>query len=329
MVRNRILNDIEWDSFLKMNLNSSVFQTPGWAQYMMKSHKNYKALPFCFDFTDGTQILWSVLQQPYRKLFYRLEAMPFGLYGRPIINGIWSPEKGKEILHSILSGRNIELTYSEYPFSESIDFELPVGVIQKVKSVSTHILCLTETWDEMFEVKFSSRIRNQVRRAKKEGLEVRTGVSAEDIDNFYDLYKISTKKWGYKEPPYTKHFFSSIINCRLDFFKLLLVVDKGSIIAGGIFIEDSDSVLYWFSAMDESVEKKFPMYLLLSYAINEAITKRKKYFNMGASGENEGVRRFKELWGATPIIYNQYIFKRDRVHKQIDRISKVFNVIRN
>lgn len=329
LIQRRILNnDRDWQAIFDPSLNSSVFQSLDWAHRMERCLKSCVAKPFFFEFVDGTQIVWSTLKYPTRRLFHRLEAMPLGLYGRPIIHGEWNAEKGREILRSILAGRCLEMQYVEDPIRNHLSFLLPRELVQEVRPAETHILDLAESWDVMWEKKFSARIRNQVRRAEKEGLTVRPGLSREDVEKFYLLYELSTKIWGYSQPPYSKQYFLSLMDNAPDALQLLLVDDQERSVAGGIFIEDTEFVLYWFGAMDRIAERKFPTYLLLSHVIREAINKGKRYLNMGASGNLKGVRQFKELWGAKPVPYNILVFKRHQLIKQIDRAAKILRIIR-
>lgn len=330
LVRRSILNrsDKDWQAIFDSNPSSSVFQSPDWANRMEHCLKPWIAKSFIFEFADGTKVIWPILQIPSRRMFYRMEAMPLGLYGRPIIHGEWSPEKGKEILRSILAGRCIEMQYVEDPICNPLSFLLPRGIIQEVHTAETHLLELAESWDVMWEKKFSPRIRNQVRRAEKEGLEVRQALSKGDVEKFYLLYELSTKTWGYNQPPYSKQFFLNLMDNPPETLRLLLVEDHEKPVAGGIFIEDTEFVLYWFGAMDMIAERKFPTYLLLSHVIRESIDKGKRYLNMGASGKLDGVRWFKELWGAKPVSYNILVFKRHQLIKQMDKGAKIFRTIR-
>lgn len=329
VVQKIILNSgKDWQTIFDTNSGYSVFQSFDWAQCMERCLDSYVTKPFFFDFADGTKIMWSMLQHPVKKVFNCLEAMPLGLYGRPIIQGEWSPEKGREILHHILAGRCIEMQYVENPLYEHLNFLLPKGIIREVHHVETHLLNLTESWDIMWENVFSPRIRNQVRKAEKEGLKVRLGSSIEDVEKFYSLYELSTLDWGYTQPPYSKQFFLNLMDNANNTIQLLLVEDHEKAIASGIFIEDVDFVLYWFGVMDKIAERKFPVYLMLSHVIHEAIIKGKKYLNMGASGKLDGVRKFKELWGAKPMPYDIVVFRKYHLIKRLSRNLKKLRAIR-
>lgn len=329
LLEKSILDNKEWRLFITKYPSGSVFQTPAWAKCMINCSPLYESKPFLFKFTDGTQVLWSTIQYPIKKFFLCLKALPFGIYGRPLVCGSWSQSKGQEILNSILSWRNIEMVYAEDPLSEPLDFKLPKGIVKEVHAVSTHVLELESEWNIMWEKRFSSRIRNQIRRAEKEGLVVRQSATNLDILEFYGLYELTAKRWGLAKAPHSQHFFTSLLDSCPGMLKLLLVEDNGKCVAGGIFVEDNESVLYWFSAMDEVSVKKFPVYLLLGHVIRDAIDKKKKFFNMGASGELVGVKHFKEMWGARPKEYNLIIFRRIGLFKKIEKAAALINRFKN
>jgi len=321
--RGLLKSDKDWQAIFDATPGASVFQSPDWARRMERCLGSHLARPYSFEFADGTQVVWPTLQRPMRRVFNYLEAMPLGIYGTPIIRGEWSPEKGREILRSVLAGRCLEMRYVEDPTREALSFLLPSGVTQQVRLTETHILDLPATWDTMWQTRFSKNMRNQVRKAEKQGLTLRRGRSAAEVDSFYRLYQECTKIWGYGRPPHSREYFLTLMDNAPDALQLLLVEDHGKAVAGSILVEDAESVLAWYGAMDRIVAKKCPTRFLLSHVVREAIGDGKKYLNMGASGHLEGVRTFKELWHCRPVAYSTIVFRRQHLMDRIDGGSRI------
>jgi len=328
LIRSQILNDASWrEIFCSISSNYSVFQSPDWINCMERCTKSGVAKVFHFEFADGSQVFWPFLQYPMGRVFTSFTAMPFGVYGKPIVIGRWSPKKGGEILHMIMRGWNMQLTYVENPLDERIDFLLPAGITLEVRKCETHILELAPSWDVMWLNTFTNRIRRQVRVAEKSGLTIRPGFTNHDIEEFYRLYQLESKEWGYEKSPYSLQFFLDLLNSSCNNIKLLLAEEQARVIAGMIYVEDNNSLLCWFGTKDKTIEDKFPTYYLFSHVIHEAIKQEKKFLNLGASGNLEGVRRFKEMWHAKPVSYNVLIFRRQSAINSIEKVSALYHYL--
>lgn len=302
-----LLTTPEWQEFLTALPTASFFQSPAWMHRLERCLPGLISRPYCFRFDDGTRILWPVMHKANR-LFYRLAALPLGLYGSPLVEGTWSRWKGQAILNALVSGRVRNLQYVEHPLLARLELDCPPGITQECQTSETHVLPLDADWETTWAT-FPARVRNQVRRAEKEGLHVRAGTSAHDIDTFYALYTLTARGWGQEPPPYSRDFFTALFDPPDAHIQLLLVELEQTAVAAGIFVEDTASVLYWFGAMDREYACIFPNYLLLTDRIRHAIAHGKRYFNMGASDRLGNVRHFKELWHAEPVPYRHFTYK--------------------
>jgi hypothetical protein len=331
LVRTRLASEQEWQEFSRSCTSPCVFQSSVWVHRMSNCLGGYQVRPFLFEFTDNTRVLWPLLQHSMRRIFRRLEAIPLGLYGNPLIQGEWHPEKGEQILRALLNKSCLELHYFENPLScgSGLEFGLPSGISHTVKKMETHVLTLQETWEAFWTTRLSSRLRNKVRKAQNAGLQVRRCRNAQEVDQFYEIYVQASRQWGYAQPPYPRKFFHRLLENGPDCWWLSLVVDQSKAVAGAIFVEDEASLLYWFGALDRSSGDRYPMVLLFAHVIQEAIEKNKRYLNLGASGALTGVRQFKELWHAEPVSYRFHLFRRWRVTQSLGKVSRILHAAKH
>ena len=307
---------------MKRDEGRSVFQTQEWALRTARCLPGHLPQMHYFQFDDGTEVIWSTLRTTTRGGLFRLEALPWGLYGRPLIRGRWTAEKGRSVLGFVLRQRCVEVCYVEDPLRDPLDLSLPVGVVEDVTVAETHVLDLADSSERMWNERLSKRIRNQVRRAEREGLSVRVGSGPGDVDTFYGLYESAALNWGYATPPFPKAFFHTMLEPQWAGARLVLAEEGTSLAGGGLFIYDEGSVLYWFGAMNPAWSRKFPMYALLWWVIRDAIERRIPHLNMGASGDLAGVREFKELWGGRPVQYRIRMFRRPRLIRWAERARR-------
>jgi lipid II:glycine glycyltransferase (peptidoglycan interpeptide bridge formation enzyme) len=162
----------------------------------------------------------------------------------------------------------------------------------------THVLQTDGDYEETF-ARFDSTARNLVRRARREGLAVRTSNRAEDVSAYYDIHvKLASTKGNYKFL-YPPEFFDELLKLDRD-VAFIVAEHENKMIGGAWFFRDGDTLLYWHSAMDLAYSKHSPTYAILDYAIRMAHNERRCFFNFGSSCGMSSLERFKIKWGAEP-----------------------------
>jgi Acetyltransferase (GNAT) domain len=74
-----------------------------------------------------------------------------------------------------------------------------------------------------------------------------------------------------------------------------------SIIGGGLFLRDGDSIFYLHSAHDRQYSKLYPSCAVINAAIRWAHETGAASFNFGGSGGIDSLEKFKSFWGATLV----------------------------
>ena len=142
-----------------------------------------------------------------------------------------------------------------------------------------------------------AKVRNQVRKAQKEGLTFAYG-SGELLDEFYSVFLVNMHDLG--SPVHDRRFFANIL---ADFGHEVLVMvvrDHGRPIGGAVCLLFRDIMhVPWASSLRESFTK-CPNNLLYWEAINYACEHGYRWFDFGRSSVGSGTYHFKGQWGAEP-----------------------------
>jgi FemAB-related protein (PEP-CTERM system-associated) len=154
------------------------------------------------------------------------------------------------------------------------------------------------------------KIRNQVRKAQKEGLEVRVG-AGELVDAFYPVFAHNMRDLG--TPVYSRRLFSETLRCFPERARVFVVTHGGRPIAGSVTIRFRDTVLVpWASSLRE-FRHLCPNMLVYWAMLEDAIAGGARTFDFGRSSPGGGTHHFKTQWGAheTPLHWEYVLISRE------------------
>jgi FemAB-related protein (PEP-CTERM system-associated) len=152
---------------------------------------------------------------------------------------------------------------------------------------------------------FNAKLRNQVRKAEKNGLSCRVG-QLELLDDFYRVFARNMRDLG--TPVYGKDFFRNVLTGLPETTRILAVSHQGRTIAAGIVSWYRQTMeMPWASSVGD-FKALCPNNLLYWEAIQFAIGRGCSAFDFGRSTPNEGTYNFKKQWGALPVqLHWQYL----------------------
>ncbi len=146
--------------------------------------------------------------------------------------------------------------------------ELPT--LRKVvqREAFTFVIDLGLSEDEIWK-RMKSGVRNEIRRAKNEGVIVRKAKEDTEFDKWYDIYNATASVKGFERQPYSlvRDLF---VQPDLSELLVALVEDK---IVGGMFFLTGSYPVYWLSGFD----------------------RKYSHFNIGALNMYEAIMQFKNL----------------------------------
>lgn len=144
---------------------------------------------------------------------------------------------------------------------------------------------------------YPSKLRSQIRRAQKEGMDVRVG-GEELLDDYYRVFARCMRDLG--TPVYEKRFFQSIIETFPKEVRLCVVSLKGVPLASGLLYGFRSTLEIPWAASDKRFSRLAPNMLLYSAVLEFACREGFKEFDFGRSSVDSGTYRFKQQWGAHP-----------------------------
>jgi CelD/BcsL family acetyltransferase involved in cellulose biosynthesis len=168
-----------------------------------------------------------------------------------------------------------------------------------------HELVLTNE-DDLFK-EFKPQVRRNIRKAQRQDLTLRAADTVEDLtETYFRLHTATRRRLGVPTQP--RRFFQNVWERMLDrdLGFALLVYHRDEPIAGAVFLEWNDRMIYKFGASDARHWSLRPNNLLFWEAIKRGCERGAKVLDFGRSDlDDEGLRAFKRSWGAveTPLVY--------------------------
>lgn len=145
------------------------------------------------------------------------------------------------------------------------------------------------------------RLRRSVRRAEGAGLRFRR-CGPEALGDWYPLY-LDAMRW-HAVPPRPRRFFESLLAPGGPAVLNLVESTKGPrrVVSGSVDLRWSQTASYLFNGVDRSRFADRPVELLLWSAIRLARADGARWYDLGeVSASNEGLRHFKQKWGAEEV----------------------------
>lgn len=151
------------------------------------------------------------------------------------------------------------------------------------------------------------KVRNQVRKARKDGLLVVAG-REELLADFYRVFCVNMRDLG--TPVYHRTFFAEVLRVFPETTRILSVRKDDRCIAAGITYAHGDSLqMPWASSLP-SFRRHCPNNLLYWHALSEAAAAGFARFDFGRSTPGTGPWNFKRQWGAREMpLYWEYLLE--------------------
>jgi serine/alanine adding enzyme len=285
----RLTQELEpkWDDYALKN-GASIYHDTRWIHLIKKvfGHDSYHLMAI----DDGVVCGILPLVRLKSLLFGDfLISMPYFNYGGAIANN--------KVIENILMQGAIELAselgaaHIEFRDTDARD----KSWAQRTDKVNM-ILDLPESV-ELLRKRIGSKLRSQIRRPQKEGVESIIG-GHELLDDFYRVFSINMRDLG--TPAYSKSFFSEILSVFSEETRIAIIRLKEMPVSAAFLIGHNGQMeIPWASTIKE-YNKFSPNMFLYWEVIKNAIESGYKNFDFGRSTIDSGTYRFKKQWGATP-----------------------------
>ena len=293
MVNVRLMNDPHdealWEQFVLKHPQASGYQTLAWRGVISKvfGHRTFYLMA-----KDDGGMVHGVLPLVLTKspMFGRfLTSMAFFNYGGILADG--ADTRVALLEAAARTAKNVGAAHIELRQFEPLETIWPV----RSHKVSMR-LSLPPDSDTLLKA-YPSKLRSQIRRAQKEGMDVRLG-GAELLEDFYRVFARCMRDLG--TPVYEKWFFQSILETFPKDVRLCVVSLKGMPLASGLLYGFRRTLEIPWAASDKRYSRLAPNMLLYNAVLEYACREGFKEFDFGRSSVDSGTYRFKQQWGAQP-----------------------------
>jgi CelD/BcsL family acetyltransferase involved in cellulose biosynthesis len=283
------INDSRWAAFVADHPHATAFHQPAWAAMLADCYRFRAGVAVSMDATGAIVAGMPLLQVGLRRR--RWVSLSFTDRCSPLaVNSASRAEFGHQ-----LERARLELGLRSIEIRDNLE---PIG--WPIDEGHVHELELTTGLDAIFACFHSSRVKNAIRRAEKEGISVRREQSREGlVKGFYRLHVETRRRLGV--PVQSRRFFDLLWERMLarGFGFVLTAELHGTPIASAVFLTASGRVTYKFSASDRRYRNLGGTNALLWKAIQESAGHGARVFDFGRTETgNEGLRAFKLGWGA-------------------------------
>ncbi|MFC1782200.1 lipid II:glycine glycyltransferase FemX [Planctomycetota bacterium] len=315
-------NYSDWDDLLEANPDASIFHSSHWSKVLADTYK-YQPLFFSSIVNGQFRSLVPVMEINSILTGNRGVSLPFSDYCEPIITEQLCLE---EVIESMINyGRKAGWKYLELRSADGLSEDWPC-----FGSYYGHTLNLSDDTEKVFSC-FRSSVKRNIRKALKEGVEVRLDHSEASIKKYYHLHCLTRKRQGIPPQPYSffNNIYNHVISRNLGF--ILLADYKQKNIAGGVYFSFGKKTLFKFGASDQDYQYLRANDLIMWKAIEWYCKNGYEKFCFGRTDfDNEGLKRFKSGWGIEENIirYYRYCFSQNKFIKEEGKQKKSFTVFK-
>jgi hypothetical protein len=190
-----------------------------------------------------------------------------------------------------------------------------------------HVLDLKDGQEALFKG-LDGAVRRAIRKAENEGVRVEFSNKIEAVREFFALHCLNRRRHGL--PPQPFRFFENIA-------RHVLAAGQGFVaiarlaqqpLAACLFFHNCSEAIYKFGASDYAFQQLRPNNLVMWEAIKHCAANGFSRLHLGRTSlENEGLRRFKQGFGAREeqLEYRRYDFSQRAFVTSEDRARSWFN----
>ena len=279
-----------WDEYVNGHKNASPYHRFAWVLSIEQAYQHQNVSLIAFDNDEIVGVLPCVkMQKPLGKVNYC--SLPFCDIGFALANddGITKALQSEALT---LLQKNNGNSFDYRDTAEATDDTDLAG--KKVRMV----LPLPDNAEALL-AGFKSKLRSQIRKAEKNGLNCVIASNQKNIDDFYQIFAINMRKLG--SPVHSKKWFEALFTHYAEHIILSVVYkDHIPVGAGIVLLNGNKAAIPWASTVAQYNKLAPNMMLywsLLEHVSNHGCTE----FDFGRSTYDEGTYKFKRQWGAEPI----------------------------
>ncbi len=182
---------------------------------------------------------------------------------------------------------------------------------------------------DLSRVQWSKDIEYDLRRACRASITVNSEVTSERLAGFYEIYSQNCRDYDIPLKPRECIEFLAQDGIKGRHSQFYFASMEGQLVAGLLVLFSPSTASYYIPCSRADYRLHQPGTLLINEAVNDARSRRLKYWNWESSpGRNSGVYQFKRKWGGAEDEYRVYVktFQSEERIRQLgrDRIVQEF-----
>jgi serine/alanine adding enzyme len=274
----------EWDAFAAEQPGYTHFHRFGWRD-VVQNVFGHECIYLAAHRATVLEGILPLVRVRSRLFGHYLVSMPFLNYGGPL---------GTDAGVRALTARAVEL--AEQGGVKLLELRsrrpLPIDLVASHRKI-TVVLDLAPTADETFK-RFDSKLRSQIRRPQREGVEVRFGT--DQVEPFFAVFAQHMRDLG--TPTQPRALFQEIARVFPDDALFACAWLRGRAVACGAgFRFGREFEMTWASSL-RGFNREAPNMLLYWACMERAIQDGAEVFNFGRCTPGSGTHRFKRQWGS-------------------------------
>ncbi|WP_282035616.1 GNAT family N-acetyltransferase [Saccharicrinis aurantiacus] len=205
----------------------------------------------------------------------------------------------------------------------------------KVCLNNENIICHLNKGEEVIYREFSAKVRRNIKKAKRSGLEISMDSSGTDLDDFLELYYSAMNRLGAHSKYYLdKAYFHKLHQGLKGHFSYFYVSWQGKKIATALVLVSAQKIYFFLGGSDQNYFSMRPNDLLHYEIINWGIANKKEIYVLGGGVDaGDSLFNFKKGFapkGNVPFyvgtkIYNTVLYDSLCKHK-LERKKKLENI---
>lgn len=289
----------DWDPFVTAFPDASIYHLRGWTELAREVFGHRGLFLEARDSSASLMGVLPVIQQRSRLLGNFATSLAFFNYGGALAA---DPLVAQQLMaRAAQAAEELGCRYVEFR-----DVQERPGEWTKRTDKMTLRLALPDTVEALSK-RLGAKLRSQVKRAAREGLECRTG-SVALLDEFYAVFAENMRDLG--TPVYPKRFFEAILRRFEPHCQLVVIESKGEPWAAGFLVFwRGCAEVPWASCRAKAKPLGANMRLYFEL-LSQAIGRGCRSFDFGRSTVDSGTYRFKQQWGAEPMPLHWYRWER-------------------
>ncbi len=289
-----------WDEFVLSSADTGPYHLFAWKKAIESAYRHKTYYLVAEDSKKDIKGIFPLVLMKPPILKGTLVSLPFCDYGSMFTNDSGSASL---LLDHALELSNTLSSKLEIRCKQENSLLDNTGRFGTISHKSRMVLELPGTSGELWD-QFKSKLRSQVRKPMKEGLEFKMG-SIDMLDEFYGVFCNNMRALG--SPVHSKKWIRSVLESFGEHARTGVVFKENTPVAAGVILTLNYTVSIPWASTIRDYNRLSPNMLLYWGFLKFACDNGFKYFDFGRSTPGEGTYRFKEQWGAKPHPLYWYI----------------------